>query len=103
MGIQFIYDTVESNYSNLECYSVYDFEENKLVEDVKLNKTLVMLDRNNKIIYFMNFEVDNHWILAKNYFIKIIQEFMKRAKDYNCEDYTVYKDCTGGQIYYKYK
>ena len=50
MNIQFIYDVVESNYSNLECYSVYDFTDNNLVEDVKLNKVSIMLDRKNKMI-----------------------------------------------------
>lgn len=102
MNIEFIYDLVESRYANLESYSVYDFGENKLVEDVKLKKTLIMLDRKNKLIYFMNMECETHWILEKQYFYKIIQEFMKKVKDYDCEDYIVHPDCTGGEIYYKY-
>ena len=103
MNIEFIYSTTESKYSKLECYEIYDFEENELVKDVKLNKIMIALDRNNKLIYFCGMECGTHWILEKNYFYKIIQEFMKKMKDYDCEDYTIYQDCTGGQIYYKYK
>ena len=103
MDIQFIYDTVASNYSNLDCYGVYDFTDNNLIYDVKSNKTLVMLDRNNKIIYFMGMETKGHWILAKNYYFKIIQDFVNNMDKYGCEDYLIYEDCTGGKIYYKYK
>lgn len=102
MNIQFIYDLVESNYSNLDCYSIYDFENNNIVEDVKLNKSLVMIDRNNKMIYFMGMETEEHWILAKNYYFKIMQEFVNNMERYGCKDYLIYEDCSGGLIYYKY-
>ena len=103
MNIQFIYDIVESNYSNLDCYSIYDFTTNELVHDVKLNKSVVRIDRNNKIIYFMGMETEGLWILEKNYYYKIIQEFMNNLEMYNCNGYLVYEDTTGGQLYYKYK
>ena len=98
----FIYDTTESKYSNLECYFIYDLTTNELVQDVKLNKTMIRIDRNNKIIYFMNFETEDHWILEKNYFMKIIQKFMDQADDYDCENYTICPDTSGGELYYKY-
>ena len=101
--VQFIYDVVESNYSNLECYSVYDFINNGLVYDLKEHKTMAMIDRRNKIIYFMGMDADGHWILEKNYYFKIIQEFVNDLKRYDCEGYLIYEDTTGGSIYYKYK
>lgn len=102
MNIEFIYNVVESKYSNLECYSVYDFRDNNLVEDIKLNKVSIMLDRKNKMIYFMNMNADGHWIIEKNYYYKIIQEFLKQAEKYDCKDYLICGDCSGGELYYKY-
>lgn len=103
MNIQFIYDVVESNYSNLDCYSIYDFTNNELIYDVKSNKSLIMIDRNNEIIYFMGMETEGHWILDKTYYYKIIQEFINNSEKYGCKNYLIYEDCTGGKIYYKYK
>jgi hypothetical protein len=103
MNIEFIYNEGESKYADLECYTIFDFEENKLVYDVKLNKSIVRIDRRNKIIYFVGMHCETHWILERNYFYKIIQEFMKRVEDYNCKDYIVYQATSGGEIYYKYK
>ena len=102
LDIQFIYDLVESNYSNLECYSIYDFTENSLVYDVKLNKSLVMIDRNNKLVYLMHMETEDHWILEKNYFRKIIEIFINEMDKFDCKDYVICEDCSGGKIYYKY-
>lgn len=102
MDIQFIYDLVESNYTGLECYSIYDFTDNNVVYDIKLNKSIVALDRDNKIIYFLRMETDEHWILEKNYYRKIIEKFMKELDKYACEDFIVFEDCSGGKIYYKY-
>ena len=103
MDIQFIYDVVESNYTGLECYSIYDFTDNNVVYDVKLKKSTIALDTKNKVIYFLNMETDEHYILAKSYYYKIIKEFIDKSKDYGCEDYKVFEDTTGGQIYYNYK
>ena len=50
MDIQFIYDVVESNYSGLECYSIYDFVNNDVVYDVNSKKCTIALDIKNKII-----------------------------------------------------
>lgn len=102
MNIQFLYDIVESNYTGLECYSIYDFTDNDVVYDVKLKKSIIALDMNNKIIYFLNMETEEHYILAKNYYYKIIKEFMNKVDNYGCKDFIVFEDCTGGQIYYKY-
>ena len=101
--VQFIYDVVESNYSNFECYSVYDFINNGLVYDLKEHKTMAMIDRRNKIIYFMGMKTEGHWILEKNYYYKIIQEFVNNLDRYGCEGYLIYEHCSGGEIYYKYK
>ncbi len=103
MNIQFIYDVVESNYSNLDCYSIYDFANDELIYDVKSNKSLIMIDRNNEIIYFMGMETEGRWILDKAYYYKIIQEFINNSEKYGCKNYLIYEDCTGGKIYYKYK
>ena len=54
------------------------------------------------MIYFMNMETDGHWILEKNYYYKIIQEFLKQTERYNCKDYLICGDCSGGELYYKY-
>jgi hypothetical protein len=102
LDIEFIYDLEESKYTGLECYSIYDFTDNDFVYDIKLKKSIIALDITNKIIYFLNMETEEHYILAKNYYYKIIKEFMDKAVDYNCKDFTVFEDCTGGQIYYKY-
>jgi hypothetical protein len=102
LDIEFIYDLEESKYTGLECYSIYDFTDNDFVYDIKLKKSIIALDTTNKIIYFLNMETEEHYILAKNYYYKIIKEFMDKAVDYNCKDFTVFEDCTGGQIYYKY-
>ncbi len=102
MDIQFIYDVVESKYSNLECYSIYDFKNNDVVYDTKSNKSLIMIDNKNKIIYFMGMETEEHWILEKHYYYKIIQEFIDNSERYGCKDYLVFEDCSGGKIYYKY-
>ena len=51
----------------------------------------------------MGMDADGHWILEKNYYFKIIQEFVNDLKRYDCEGYLIYEDTTGGQIYYKYK
>ena len=32
---------------------------------------------------------------------KILKEFMNQADKYECKDFIVFEDCTGGQIYYK--
>jgi hypothetical protein len=103
LNIEFIFDAKESNYSKLECYRIYDFATNELVQDVKLNKSVVRIDRKNKLIYFMNMNCETHWILEKQYFYKIIQEFMKQVEDFNCKDYTICQDTSGGEIYYKYR
>ena len=102
MDIQFIYDVVESNYTGLECYSIYDFTDNNVVYDVKLKKSTIALDTKNKVIYFLNMETDEHYILAKSYYYKIIKEFINNADKYDCKDFIVFENCTGGQIYYKY-
>lgn len=102
MNIQFIYDIVESNYTGLECYSIYDFTDNNVVYDVKLKKSIIALDTKNKIIYFLNMETENHYILDKMYYSKLIQEFMNNTERYGCKDFIVYENTTGGQIYYKY-
>jgi hypothetical protein len=102
LDIEFIYDLEESKYTGLECYSIYDFTDNDFVYDIKLKKSIIALDITNKIIYFLNMETEEQYILAKNYYYKIIKEFMDKAVDYNCKDFTVFEDCTGGQIYYKY-
>jgi hypothetical protein len=47
-------------------------------------------------------ETGEHYILAKNYYYKILKEFMNQADMYECKDFIVFEDCTGGQIYYKY-
>ena len=102
MNIEFIYDIVESKYTGLECYSIYDFTDNEVVYDVKLKKSIIALDMTNKIIYFLNMETGEHYILAKNYYYKIIKEFINNADKYDCKDFIVFENCTGGQIYYKY-
>lgn len=102
MDIQFIYDVVESNYSGLECYSIYDFVNNDVVYDVNSKKCTIALDIKNKIIYFLNMETEEHWILEKQYYYKIIEEFMNNTERYGCKDFIVFEDCSGGQIYYKY-
>lgn len=102
MDIQFIYDVVESKYSNLECYMIYDFKDNEPVHDFKLKKSLIMIDKPKKLIYFMNMETGNHYIIEKLYYYKIIQMFLNDAENYDCKGFTVYPDCSGGEIYYKY-
>ena len=102
MNIDFIYDLEESKYTGLECYSIYDFTDNDFVYDIKLKKSIIALDINNKIIYFLNMETGDHYILAKNYYYKILKEFMNQADIYECKDFIVFEDFSGGQIYYKY-
>ena len=102
IDIQFIYDTKESKYNNLECYSLYDPKMKETIYDTNLEKSMVAIDRRNKLIYFLHMETEEHWILEKNFYFKIIENFLKDAKYYDCENYTVFKDCSGGQIYYKY-
>jgi hypothetical protein len=46
-------------------------------------------------------ETEDHYILAKMYYYKIIKQFLEDKK-YECNNYTVVKNCTGGDIYYKY-
>ena len=103
MNIEFVYYSQKSRYSHLECYSVYDLKNKELIYDSKNDRTEVILDRKNKIIYFMGMEANGLWILEKGFYFKIIKEFLKNEKRYNCENYTIDDNCTGGQIYYKYK
>ena len=100
-NIAFIYDTKESRYSNLECYYIYDTKNNEIVQDLKLTKTMISIDRDNKLIYFTGMETEDHYILAKMCFYKIIKQFLE-DEIYECNNYTVVKNCTGGEIYYKY-
>ena len=50
MNIQFIYDIVESNYTGLECYSIYDFTDNDVVYDVKLKKSIIAFIYDNSFL-----------------------------------------------------
>ena len=97
-NIVFIYDTKESRFSNLECYYIYDIKNNEIVQDIKLTKSLISIDRNNKLIYFTGMETEDHYILAKMCYYKIIKQFLE-DKAYECNNYTVVEDCTGGEIY----
>lgn len=101
-NIMFIYDSKESRFSNLECYYIYDTKTNEIVQDIKLNKTVVGIDRKNKLIYFMGMETEEHYILAKQYYYKLIQQFLNDAKNYSCEGYDIFYGTTGGMLYYKY-
>lgn len=100
-NIRFIYDTKESRFSNMECYYLYDVKTNEIIYDVKLNKTMIMIDRPNKLIYFMGMETEEHYILEKQFYYKLIKQFIE-DEAYECNNYTVMKNCTGGEIYYKY-
>ena len=33
---------------------------------------------------------------------KVVKEFINNADKYDCKDFIVFENCTGGQIYYKY-
>lgn len=101
-GIEFIYDIEESKHSDWECYVAYDFDNSEIVKDIKLNKTLVGLDRKNKLIYFMGMECGEHEILAKMYYNKLIKQFLENAENYFCEGYDIFYGTTGGMLYYKY-
>ena len=98
----FIYDSKESRFSKLECYYIYDSVNQEILEDNKLNKCSICLDRENKLIYFMGMEVGEHYILEEQFYIKIIKKFMDERKCYNCEDYDVFMGTTGGMMYYKH-
>lgn len=102
MNIQFIYDIEESKYSNLECYSIYDLDNNDVVYDMKGEKSIVAVDHLNEIIYFFRMDTEEHWILAKKRFNNIIKKFISESEFYGCKDYLIFKDCSGGEIYYKY-
>ena len=101
-NIVFIYDSKESRFSNLECYYIYDTKTNEIVQDVKLTKSMISIDRSKKLVYFTGMETENHYILAKMYFYKIIKQFLDDEAS-ECNNYTVVKNCTGGEIYYKYE
>lgn len=100
--VEFIYNSKNSRYSTLECYDIYDTNDLELVYDLKYNRSYIGIDRKNKTIYFMSMDAEDHWILEKQYYFKIIKEFLANASVYDCEGYTVNADCTGGKIYYKY-
>ena len=100
-NIVFIYDSKESIFSNLECYYIYDIKNNEIVQDIKLTKSLISIDRSKKLVYFTGMETEDHYILAKMYFYKIIKQFLEDEAS-ECNNYTVVKNCTGGGIYYKY-
>ena len=38
-NIQFIFDVEETKHTDWECYVAYDFTQNEVVRDIKLNKT----------------------------------------------------------------
>ena len=101
-NIQFIFDVEETKHTDWECYVAYDFTQNEVVRDIKLNKTIVGLDRKNKLIYFMGMETEDHHILAKQYYYKLIQQFLNNAENYFCEGYDIFHGTTGGMLYYKY-
>ena len=101
-NIVFIYDSKESRFSNLECYYIYDTKTNEIVQDIKLTKSMISIDRSKKLVYFTGMETENHYILAKMYFYKIIKQFLDDEAS-ECNNYTVVKNCTGGEIYYKYE
>lgn len=102
LDIEFIYGKEESQYLGMESYYIYDLKSKDVIYDTKLNKSIVSLDRNEKRIYFLCMDTGEHYILAKCYYLKIMQEFINRAERFECKDYEVYPDCTGGEIYYKY-
>lgn len=100
--IEFVYNSKESRFSNLECYDVYDLKLNDFMYDNKAEKMSIAINREAKLIYFLHMDAGEHYILEKMVHFKIIQKFLSQAKEYDCENFTVYKDCTGGEIYYKY-
>lgn len=102
MNIEFIYGVEESHYTGMESYYVYDFTNNDVIYDLNLNKSLVTIDRNNKLIYFLCMDTKEHYILAKSYYLKIMQEFINQSDKFDCIDYKVSEDCSGGEIYYRY-
>ena len=51
LDIEFIYGVEESKYTGMESYYIYDFKDNDIVYDVNLNRSLVAIDRKNKLIY----------------------------------------------------
>ena len=102
MRYQFVYNSKESRYCNVECYYVYDTVYKEEVTDLFNNRTCVHIDRKNRVIYFYGMYVDCHWILEKNY-NDIINEFLDLADVFNVIGYTVDEDCVGGKIYHKFK
>jgi hypothetical protein len=102
LNIEFIYGVDESQFTGMESYYIYDLTANDTICDLNLNRSLIAIDRNNKLIYFLCMETHHHYILAKEYYFKIIQKFMSRLDYFDCEDYKVSEDCSGGEIYYKY-
>ncbi len=102
MKYQFIYDSKESKFCSVDCYYVYDTRDGKRVTDVYDNTTCIHIDRHKRIIYFYGMHTDYHWILEKQVFFNIINEFLELADAFGIIGYHIDEDCVGGKIYYKY-
>ena len=50
----------------------------------------------------MGMETEDHYILAKQYYYKLIQQFLNIAENYFCEGFDIFHGTTGGMLYYKY-
>ncbi len=104
MRYQFIYNLQETkgSYNGTECYYVYDMVQHDYVYDLAGKRTTVFINRNTKTICFYGMEVQEHWILKKNFY-DIIKEFLDTAEMLNVQDYVIEKYSSGGEIYYEYK
>ena len=100
MRYQFLYNSKESRYCNVDCYYIYDTKEKQYVHDVYGNTGCIHIDRHKRIIYFYGMHTDYHWILEK-YYYDIIKDFLELAEAFNIIGYHIDEDCVGGKIYYK--